>query len=222
MRENKKTKTSNTTPLAIILSVIISSLYIAFLIPSVSASTTNVHFNGVFENGTTLYSNPFNIADGYIYGRDVYKIRSTIAPPQQICTLSNITYKEPVCILNVTATKSRIVRVRHGNNVTYVNVTRDIVKKKCHIENKTKEVQTCRTISQPIGCLNPSGIFTNQLELSNFGYSTDSGITWNPIPYFVFLPDRVHIISSSVLFRVVIPAICYPQYSIDSAITVEQ
>ena len=81
--------------------ILLSSFLIIYSIINVLAlSPQNVHFNGVFQNGTTLYSDSLNIDDGYIFGRDVYPIRNNTR--EKICEIKNRTKTERVCTNNTT------------------------------------------------------------------------------------------------------------------------
>lgn len=189
--------------LALVLSVMLISL--------VQASEL-VTFNGNFQNGTTLHSNVKHLTNQSFYGKDVYKDRSTIYS-NVVCTNETINYMEPVCVSNTTY-YTRLVRVRHGHNITYENRTYSRTRRECHSESRTKIVESCRTVRTKIGCLNPNGVYTNQLNLMNFEYSFD-GSNWFKVPY---PRNEIFVSDADVQFRVIIPAVCSPVYFINSAI----
>lgn len=156
----------------------------------------NVHFNGDWEPGTTLYSNWVTVSN-YFYGKDAYPIRdSTQNQRQKVCTTE---YREK---------RSRVCHYEIINNKK---------KRICETEITLIPYQKCKYfIINPvkIGCLNPNGVYTNQLSLYNFYYSFD-GINWNNIPY---PNDKISTINSQVIFKVEIPEICSPAYTINSAV----
>lgn len=189
--------------------LILSALLFGFFFVGI-VQASNVEFNGDWNPGTTLESSWVHV-DGFFYGKDVYKDRSSITT-ERVCTNKTITYKEPVCDVTTTYI-TRLVRIRHGTVVTYENRTRARTKKECHLETKTKIVESCRNVRTKIGCMNPNGIYTNQLSLGNFEYSLD-GLTWNQVPY----PNDKILINDDVLFRLNIPEECSPVYFYNKAI----
>lgn len=196
--------------------IILISICIVLTLNFVLADELYVNFNGDFEEGAVLYSNWYN-GTSNIYGKDAYPNRSTIFQ-ETICTNETINYMEPVCVLNTTYV-TRLVRIRHGYNVTYENRTIARTTRECHSENRNRIVQSCRRVRTRIGCLNPGGacgLYTNQLKLAgNFFYSTD-GTNWINMTY-----GNIHLNNESVRFKVQIPSICTPSYTINRAIIVE-
>jgi hypothetical protein len=176
--------------IALFLSILLSLTF-------VSATTkTNVIFNGNFENGTTLYSDWYHITDSTLYGDDAYKIKRNCTETI-VCAKYNYTY-ERVCIHYARYNSSKCLSWKK------IKIQGDCIK------NKTKTV--CDIL--PIGCLDSSGIYTNQLNLRNFKMSYDNS-TWLSIPYG---RNQIWIEDSNLIFKVEIPNVCHPTYNINSAI----
>ena len=190
-----------------------------------SASTQKVEFIGDWEEGETLYSEDYNIEDGYFYGRDVYPLRtSTQNRREKVCEIYTKTRYKRVCTENTNGYRE-VKRYRcssHGYPwsevtcewVTYQIPTRS--KKICKRVPYEKEYKKCkwiRTNKVKIGCQNPSG-YTNQLNLENFKYSKD-GINWLQVPYY---NKRIYLEHTLVKFKLEIPEECSPKYNFNKAI----
>lgn len=150
------------------------------------ASATVVQFNGVWSEGTTLYSDTYNV-DGAIYGRDAYPLRSGYQP--RTCTKIYETVTEKKC------------RWVHRQRV-------------CTLTERQKLVRTlCTKPTLEIGCMNPDGKYTNQLNLMNFEYSLDGG-AWQTVPY-----EKTEV-NGAVNFRLNIPSDCKPTYNYNEVISI--
>jgi hypothetical protein len=172
-------------------------MFIVITIVSAQPKNINVEFNGNFSNGTTLYSDVYSF-DGFIYGKDAYKLISSIEK-KLVCINSTINYMDRVCV-NKTVLKKGV----------------PLIIKSCSFQTKTKNVTTCKNVTIPIGCLDPStNVYTNQLRLTNFAYSTDN-LSWYVVPY-----NKIPINSSTVYFRVIIPSVCSPKYDMNNAIFIQ-
>lgn len=182
--------------------VFFSFVICMLMIPTIHAqpSSVNVEFNGNFINGTVLYSDVY-IIDGYIYGKDVYPNRSSIQKIN-VCKNRTISTIQKICY------NKTIYRIINGNSTS-------IIIKSCSRQKVNQNVTVCRNITDSIGCMNPSGKYTNQLALSNFKYSLNNS-TWQEIPY-----HEIGINSSSVYFKLEIPSLCSPKYYINKAIFIK-
>jgi hypothetical protein len=179
----------------------------------ISASSEYVSFNGSWANGTALYSQAYPLGNYTLYSKDIYPNMNTVLV-QTICKNNTINYTEPVCILT-TIHYTRLIKVRHGNNVTYENITSSRITRECHLESKTKIVKSCNAVRTKIGCTNPiTGVYTNQLSLQSYKYSLDGNI-WNIVPY-----NKLVITNSQVKFKLDIPAVCSPEYYINRSILI--
>lgn len=98
-------------------------------------------------------------------------------------------------------------------------------KRVCEWVYNEVEYQDChweRTNRVVIGCMNPDGVYTNQLSLKNFYYTTN-GNDWSVVPYhsnseynWVWLED------TQVRFKLEIPSRCSPVYDYDSVVNLEE
>ncbi len=190
------------------IKIILGLLSIIFIISFIKAqpSFINVEFNGNFVNGTTLYSDIYEI-DGYVYGKDVYPIKSSVQSIK-ICENKTINVSQNVCM------NKTIVRTIGGNKM-------NITIKSCSYKKVEKTVTICKTIRIPIICFNNiTKVYTNQLSLNNFEYSLDNS-TWQQVPYFNYNYSKIYINSTYVLFKVNIPSVCSPEYYINKSIFIE-
>ena len=162
---------------------------------NVNALIQEISFNGTFQNGTSLFSDPIFIETGFFYGRDVFPVR------ERIC--ENVTEIKQSRVCHQTS----MITKKFSCETTEVEVTRE----KCR--NAPAENRT------PIACEDPfTHAVSNVLRLRNFNYSNDSGITWNPVPY---IKNRIEVQNDTLFFRVNIPNLCSPAYHIEKAISIK-
>lgn len=198
-------------------------------VTSVSASTDLVEFNGVFQEGTTLYSDTIQINGGDIWGKDAYPDKTGLNERVKVCEIVNKTKKTRVCTTNEAGYVNKTKRVCSRAGYFEPIVCEDVV-----YQQKTKAKRICETVeiqvpkevchwerNNPaiIACRNPNGEYTNQLRLENFGVSFDAGSSWQPVPYY---GGRLEVGTVDALFRVIVPSECSPTYKIDKAIYVRQ
>ena len=203
-------------------------LLIVFCLVSISvfAITQNVNFIGVWGQNTTLFSNPYLIENGSIWGKDVYKIAGPVNQTQ-VCTNKTVSKLVKQCtnttndvhLINRTRIKcSRINDTYVCQNVTYTQPIK--TRQLCVNVPMNITTQTCKFVkdkNQTSLCFNPNGSNSNVLELRNFKMSINNG-TYQSIPY---IEQKLKLNASSVQFRLDIPAICAPEYDFNKAITIE-
>lgn len=191
-------------------------LFSLLLIYPVSAVIHYVPFNGEFKNGTTLFSDSIPVTNSALYGYDVYPIRSF----NLICTDTVYLSPKRICEQNLTGyiniTRRTCTYSNYIQDCTVRIIQNPVYKTYCHTIYIQKTRTTCRTdTTLPIGCLNPDGVYTNQLSLSNFRFSNDSGSTWFNVPYGI---NQIYIKNQTLIFKVEIPALCSPTYNINKSI----
>lgn len=210
-----------------IVSILAVTIFV-FSVASMSAFIQdNVEFgNSQFEEGKTLYSGPYNVDFGQVYGKDVYPVSSNTGQRVKVCEVINKTKKQRVCRPNdlgyVNKTKTRCYtqganrpivceqvvyqqRVRSSRICEYVEVVTPVTK--CSYVRVNPNI--------PVLCENPTGNPTNSLKLENFQLSFDNS-SWQDIPYS---ENKLTIHNENVYFKVNIPNNCSPTYDIDKAIT---
>lgn len=163
----------------------------------ITASSEYVVFDGNWENGTTLFSKIYDSGNYTLFSKSVYPIRpiSRECTTTTICSSYNYHYEKEClkysgsrCILTTT---HRVI----DSCKTYRNIT------KC--------------ISPKVGCVNPeTGVYTNQLSLYAYKYSTD-GVNWVQVPFNILKLD-----DTQVQFKLDIPNECSPEYYKDKAILI--
>jgi len=133
--------------------------------------------------------------------------------------------------VEITKTKRVCSSVNHQricNNVEYLSTKRERVCElesyqvskrislyRNEIEQKSKTICDSNIPNLPIGCLDPiTGVYTNQLSLSNFKMSINNG-PWQNVPYGI---NQMHISNANIVFKVDIPSVCSPTYDINKAI----
>jgi hypothetical protein len=184
----------------ILLFAILMSL---ICIPGILAYTIN--FNGEFKQGTTLYSDTYNI-NSYFQGKDVYKIKNSILN-KVVCKNETITYYNYSC-----ENKSIGYKYVYVNGIKTKVIIYSIV---CSNKKVIGLREVCKNVSSPIICYNPiTHANTNQLSLTNFEYSLDE-INWIRVPY-----SRLYINNTDIRFRVNIPSQCSPVYDINNSISI--
>ncbi len=221
----------------IILAFIVLCVFAISISMINAASINQVSFNGNFTNGTTLYSNSYDIINASLYGRDVYPIRTNCTNQTYNVTVKkysyenqNITKTRNVChseieYLNKTKTTCRLINHTRNCTTTEYQVQRrhqackkveyQFPKRIIVVTNLTVEKTRVRCDSLPAGCDNPTHGFTNQLALENFKMSFDGGSNWDDIPYGV---NQTWVGNADLSFRVDIPAVCFPSYNVNGAI----
>ncbi len=179
---------------------ILLTFFVILVASIVHATTIPVHFNGNFENGTTLFSDPIFIASAYLYGNDTYPIRDLI------CEMVTSMEKHKECVDSTPKSKG------HCTIIT---------------ENVTKEVCKNSNPDETFFCKNPGwGAGSNIFRLSNFKWMKVSNdlatnfslIKGKDIPY---RPHKLRIQNQTIIFKVTIPKVCSPAYPLDEAITIE-
>jgi hypothetical protein len=183
-----------------ILMILMSFMFVASIL-SISAALssttpTEVTFNGVWANGTTLYSNSFAIGNYIFNSKDTYPIRVPSAcTTTTVCSVYNYHYE--------------------SNCMRYNSYNKCIMTLKTRVNDNCKIYKTVtKCVSPKIGCENPvTGVYTNQLSLKAYQYSLD-GVNWNVVPY-----NKLVVSNSTVIFRLNIPAVCSPEYYMNKAIT---
>lgn len=218
--------------------IIFSLVFLIFLIPSVvaedissSGMTSYVKFNGDFENGTTLYSEPHSFSvHAEVWGRDAYPDKTTYGR-EYVCETKYRLKREKVCteITNGYIERTRTICRRTWNNDLLIYETicqtevyqipkrNSIYCDYVYVEEPYEKCTWVRINTQPILCENPSGTNSNFLALENFKMSLDNS-TWQDIPY---AGDKFSVNDGeTVYFKVEIPGYCSPDYFVDRAILI--
>lgn len=133
-------------------------------------------------------------------------------------TNGTILYSNVYNLTNVNITAKDAYPIR---NCSVISTNKTI--KSCSRQNRTiicvnktiyRNITKCSSLKAY--CENPYASNTNQLSLTNFAYSPDNGASWFTVPYTKFELNNVMLI-----FRVNIPALCYPNYNINSNIKIK-
>jgi hypothetical protein len=195
-------------------------------------------FNGNWSYGIALYTNLFciaNLTNLTVYGRDVYPINTNCSTipvcsrynytSEKICTKN---YSDPCKKYNYHYEKQCIRFNKYGICTSYnklrINENCSIYREDLCKNYKTIKIkgnctnyrnQTLCTTNSTTGCLDSiTGLYTNQLSLSNFKISIDNN-SWESIPY-ENNPKKIN--NSTIQFKLNIPNNCTPSYEINKAI----
>lgn len=206
------------------------SLFVFVVLLSLStldARTFFVKFDGEWKENTTLFSKWYSVDKGWIWGKDVYPIRKPwMNKREKVCYAYNKTRYKRVCRENTDG--YRIVRryVCRRRGLDY-KIECEWIEKKIPTKRKwiceripyQKQYKKCRWITKnrvKIGCMNPNGVYTNQLSLENFKYTLDE-VNWFNIPY---PQNKLELTNTTIKFRLDIPAECSPKYKYNRAIRI--
>lgn len=207
-----------------LVAVLIFSACVSSALPINENVFVPVDFNGDFEEGVTLYSDWIDVSGGKLMnGRDVYPIRPTGMERERVCETTNRTQRVRDCEI----IEYDSVRTCYdlGGDEQYCKVS-DLPRSRkssiCTTEIIEVPVERCRYVwnSTYHGalCANPTSGHTNQLNLENFKYSYDN-VTFHDVPY---IHSKVNLSGGDVLFRLTIPDPCYPEYSYNDAVFIQQ
>jgi len=172
--------------------------------------TTKVEFEGVFQEGTTLYSDSHHIVDGYFYGLDAYPLDGVE------CTIEEVEKRVRVCeTVNYDAVQTCYLLDSEEQHCITKEQSRERTRRICHYETVIEERERCSRAKR--ACENPvNGRITNQLNLASFEYSFD-GTNWDAVPY---PQDKIFATNQDIEFRVNIPTVCKPDYDINNSVRI--
>lgn len=188
---------------------------------------TEVQFNGDWNNGTILTSNWYKVSNGTFYAKNAYPIREEgMNKRVKVCDTTYLEKSRRVCEKVFTGYKDKTKRIcyRQGNKRYCERIVYqvEVYKRQCHIEHYLKPKTKCKYIYLSdyvkIGCMNPSGVYTNALLYENFEYKIYGENIWKPMPTTILGLWEVLLNNKWVQFRVIIPEECSPKYDINKAV----